>query len=121
MTAVKSTTRRRNHRNALFRRQHGLCFYCHQPMRQTWEPKKGQQVPRDLCTIEHRHDRFDESRHFRYNTIVGRRHVAACWGCNNDRARLKQNTMPLEELRARSGAYPSECADELAAEQKGAE
>lgn len=101
MNRVKLRRRRR----ALFHEQHGLCWWCKQPM--VLEPpiERHRPMPLRMCTVDHLRDRFDPSR--RRKAIGDRRLVASCWQCNNDRGNQRQAEQPIEMLRERSQRHPS--------------
>ncbi len=62
---------------------------------------KGKQ--KEICaTIDHVYSRLQPELRRNGNN----KHVLACWKCNNNRSKIENNQLPIEELRARSGRYP---------------
>jgi hypothetical protein len=89
----------------LFYRQNKLCHWCGKQMLHpgSHKGKKGHRDPPMLCTLDHLDSRLS---HERGKHAGEYRRVAACWKCNNDRAKQEQASLPKESLWARSGAYP---------------
>ena len=89
-----------NNRLAAFKRQKGLCYYCHMPM---WLVKQSQfaskhgltkgEVRRLQCTAEHLVARQDGGKNSRNNI------VAACRFCNSTRHLIKVPPKPAEYQR----------------------
>ena len=72
-------------RARLYHEQSGLCWWCHKPMKLIdFRPAKGIPHPVDMATVEHLDDRHNPDRG---KFPVQRRHVVACWFCNNKRGR----------------------------------
>ena len=94
MSKDKAAQRRRQRRR-LYDKQKGLCFWCKKPM--LWlviYPGDGVH-PLNLCTIDHVYSKLSPLR--QTNNIK----VAACWGCNHQRA-IQQDPlrrMTTEEVR----------------------
>jgi len=89
---------------ALFNYQGGKCYWCgvgmvlprHEP------PKRHRPVNSLLCTLEHMDSKYSLERGKHHGE---KRNVAACWGCNNTRAREEELAIPVEIRQQRSGRH----------------
>lgn len=99
---MSTSARKKKRRADLFRENDGKCHWCGC---QTVLPEESgifphAQEPRNLATIDHLYDRFDERRGGQGVWVL------ACKRCNNRRSNLRQRGLPMEELWARSKAWP---------------
>jgi hypothetical protein len=86
-------------RQRMCEEQRWRCWYCNRTMRWIVMPS-GQRPPRDMATTEHLDDRFSPRRG---QAAPGeRRHVAACYGCNQarSRARVRQQARMAQGAKA---------------------
>src|SRR5690349_5524902 len=97
--------RKRTQLMRMFRRQDGRCHWCATEMipPHSFQPKHYQRPPLTLCTFDHLDDRFSEERGKHGGEF---RNVAACWKCNNDRAKAREASLPREILWQKSGSPP---------------
>ena len=91
-----------------FHEQHGLCYYCKEPMLLQKMPAKAKLIPRDLCTLEHLDDRYSPDRGKHEGKI---RVVAACRKCNSEQNRIRQETLDKALLWQKSGSPPNDFFD----------
>lgn len=88
--------KKRRRRDALFKKQNGLCYWCEEPMT-IYHIKRGK-MPDDGATIDHLRCRYNPTR---YDPSDGEeRTVLACFWCNSMRARKIEENTPRGELRA---------------------
>lgn len=78
----------------LFGRQKGRCYYCGCDMVLMWKASPNFR-PANLATLEHLNDR---NRGPRPNVPGEYTHVLSCNRCNNEKGKLSQTSMPIEEL-----------------------
>lgn len=90
---------------AIFRKQRGLCIYCHKPMRIVGQLKRRERTPDDAATFEHLDDKYSPDRGKRYGEY---RVVLACNACNNKRSAERTAALSKAELWERSGRRPRE-------------
>jgi hypothetical protein len=72
---------RREQLERLFAEQHGRCHWCNAVMVLLPKGYNQKENPRNRATVDHLDDRWSPRR----GTFNERRHVAACWQCNNKR------------------------------------
>lgn len=87
----------------LFHRQRGRCHWCGCEMLPPGGPKGGGRQDPRLCTYDHLDCRYSDERGKHQGEY---RNVAACWTCNNRRAKEKERSLSRETLWEKSGAYP---------------
>lgn len=86
--------------------------HCHWCGRKTVYIQRRQGGPKvaysdDEATLDHLNSRLSGNRK-QTNTVTT---VLACRACNHRRAAFEEATLPAEELRRRSVAYPARCAN----------
>ena len=59
--------------------------------------KKGEKTPPHIATIDHKYSRYNPDR-----DVVKQEYILCCSLCNNYRAQLEEDKIPIEELRRRS-------------------
>jgi hypothetical protein len=94
-------SKKARHRAHLFLAQGGLCFWCRCRM---VLPRRCLPLSlKNLCTIDHLYDRRDPNR--REMPLYGiRRHVAACFECNQRRS--------SQSVEANNEEYARRCAED---------
>lgn len=96
LMARKKGPRARKLRYKLYCAQQGLCHWCRKPMQwvdtEFWSLRS---IPPDMCTLDHLDPRWHPQRGTRAS---GRRIVAACWACNNERDKQLHRQIPRELL-----------------------
>ncbi|MBI5255410.1 MAG: hypothetical protein HY855_02845 [Burkholderiales bacterium] len=84
---------KKEQRRRLCEQQRWRCYYCNGTMRWIVQTAGGA-LPPDAATIEHLDDRFSPRR----GTLSGqKRRVAACYACNQARARYRQQQVNMEK------------------------
>lgn len=95
-------TQRRRLRRIEFWNKNPHCYWC--GCLTILECKTGGRFDYRSATIDHLFDRYDTRR---YLPCKGeQRYVLSCWKCNNDRSKYRTASIPIEELRKRSGRAP---------------
>lgn len=106
MSANKNARMKRR-KEKLLQLQGGRCFWCGRQVTTDFEQKPGARPPENLATIDHLDSRYSPLRG-KFNGLRMARTVLACWRCNNDRAKIREADLPIEELWLRSGRFPSQ-------------
>lgn len=94
----------KNKRARLFRKQGGLCFYCHVPMILLESHPPNGKLPINAATIEHIFGRLNPKRRKRSPI------VAACNKCNRDRNRLDLEQFKDEQVRRLRASDPNQAS-----------
>ena len=97
MSGSKAQKRRRDN---LFK-QHPYCHWCKCKLSHPEIVKQKQTQPGDMATIDHLRNRTDFNR-TEANTENQTRTVLSCKKCNEERGRISEQALPIEDLRARS-------------------
>lgn len=102
MAKLNRSAHYRKKRLSLAIAQGGRCWWCKRPVREIkWVGRKGERVPTDMATLDHVIDKFDPRR-LAPLADGEKRHVLACWGCNQRRcAERNREFIGAQDLRQR--------------------